>query len=242
MIEVYKMTNDKNTTIDYLILLVEDNPKTAQMVRFYLEREAFKVIVAKDGLSGEEAFQKHSPQIVLLDIMLPGIDGLELCSRIRRKSSVPVLMLTARADDTDKAIGLGIGADDYLTKPFSPVELVARVKSLLRRTYQYNEPLQPAVLGIANLKLDPKSRMVTLHGRHIDLTPLEFNLLHILMANPGWTFSRGHLLEKVWGYINGAGEETVTTHVSNLRSKLEPDGGNLIRTVHGVGYAYQEVE
>ncbi len=227
------------TTI-YYILLVEDDPQTAKMVCFYLEREDFKVIVAKDGLSGEEAFGQHSPQLVLLDIMLPGIDGLELCSRIRRKSDVPILMLTARADDTDKAIGLGIGADDYLTKPFSPIELVARVKALLRRTYQYNDQPRPALLGGEHLRLDSKSRIVTLEGKPIDLTPIEFDLLHIMMANPGWTFSRSHLMEKVWGYIDGAGEETVTAHVSNLRRKLEPSGAELIRTVHGVGYAYQE--
>ena len=234
------MDTDKNIIKLYYILLVEDDPKTAEMVRFYLERENFKVIVANDGLSGEEAFRHHSPQLVLLDIMLPGIDGLELCSRIRRKSEVPILMLTARADDTDKAIGLGIGADDYLTKPFSPMELIARVKAMLRRTYLYNDQKRPALLGDNHLRLDSSSRVVELDGCAIDLTPIEFDLLHTLMANPGWAFSRNHLMEKVWGYIDGAGEETVTAHVSNLRRKLEPFGSDLIRTVHGVGYAYQE--
>lgn len=229
------------TTI-YYILLVEDDSKTAEMVRFYLERESFKVIIANDGISGEDAFHKHSPQLVLLDIMLPGIDGLELCSRIRKESEVPILMLTARTDDVDKAIGLGIGADDYLTKSFSPVELVARVKALLRRTYQYNDSPHPALLGGAHLHLDSTRRIVTLDDSPIDLTPIEFDLLHILMANPGWAFSRNHLMEKVWGYIDGAGEETVTAHVSNLRRKLDPYGTNLIRTIHGIGYAYQEME
>jgi DNA-binding response OmpR family regulator len=234
-----EMDTDKNITY---ILLVEDDNKTAEMVCFYLERESFKVIVAKDGITGEDAFQHYSPKLVLLDIMLPGIDGLELCSRIRRNSEVPILMLTARADDTDKAIGLGIGADDYLTKPFSPVELIARVKALLRRTYQYNEPPPPVIMGGLHIQLNPKSRNVTLDGKVIDLTPIEFDLLHTMMANPGWAFSRSHLLEKVWGYIDGAGEETVTAHVSNLRRKLEPLGSGLIRTVHGIGYAYQEPE
>jgi len=229
------------TTVFY-ILLVEDDPQTAEMVRFYLEKESFKVIVAKDGLAGEEAFYQHSPQLVLLDIMLPGIDGLELCSRIRRKSAVPILMLTARADDTDKAIGLGIGADDYLTKPFSPIEFISRVKALLRRAYQYNDPPRPALLGGTHLKLDPTSRTAVLDDKPIDLTFTEFDLLHVLMVNPGWVFSRSHLMEKVWGYIDGAGEETVTAHVSNLRRKLEPFGSELIRTVHGIGYAYQEPE
>ena len=236
------MDTDKNITKIYHILLVEDDTKTAEMVRFYLEREEFKVLVARDGISGEKAFDQHKPQLVLLDIMLPGIDGLELCSRIRRNSEVPILMLTARSDDTDKAIGLGIGADDYLTKPFSPVELVARVKAILRRTYQYNDQKEPVLLGDNHLKLDSTRRIVKLDRITIELTPLEFDILHILMANPGWAFSRNHLMEKVWGYIDGAGEETVTAHVSNLRRKLGSLGSELIRTIHGVGYAYEELE
>lgn len=227
-------------TTTFRILLIEDDSQTAQMVRFYLAREGFAVMVAKDGLSGEAAFQQHSPQLVLLDIMLPGIDGLELCRRIRRQATTPILMLTARAEDTDKAIGLGIGADDYLTKPFSPVELIARVKALLRRAYQYNDPPQPEFLGGAHLRLDPARRIVTLDDSPINLTPTEFDLLHILMANPGWAFTRTHLLEKVWGYTDEAGEETVTAHISNLRRKLGDDGATLIRTVRGIGYAYQE--
>lgn len=234
------MNAGNSMTTTFYILLIEDDPQTAQMVCFYLEREGFTVIVAQDGLSGEEAFRKHSPQLVLLDIMLPGVDGLELCRRIRRQSTTPILMLTARTEDTDKAIGLGIGADDYLTKPFSPIELIARVKALLRRAYQYNDPPQPAFLGGARLRLNPARRIVTLDDRSIDLTPIEFDLLHILMANPGWAFSRSHLLEKVWGYNDEAGEETVTAHVSNLRRKLGPDGAALIHTVRGIGYAYQE--
>lgn len=227
------------TTIFY-ILLIEDDPQTAQMVRFYLEREGFTVIVANDGPAGEEAFRQYSPELILLDIMLPGVDGLELCRRIRQHSAVPMLMLTARIEDTDKAIGLGVGADDYLTKPFSPIELIARVKALLRRTYQYNTPPQPASLGGPRLRLDPARRIVTLDDSSLDLTPIEFDLLHVLMANPGWAFTRSHLLEKVWGYNDEAGEETVTAHVSNLRRKLGPAGVTLLRTVRGVGYAYQE--
>jgi DNA-binding response OmpR family regulator len=227
-------------TTTFHILLIEDDPQTAQMVRFYLEREGFTVIVANDGLAGEEAFRQRSPQLVLLDIMLPGVDGLELCRRIRQHSAAPILMLTARIEDTDKAIGLGIGADDYLTKPFSPIELIARVKALLRRAYRYNDPPSPAFLGGPRLRLDPARRIVILDNSPIDLTPIEFDLLHILMANPGWAFARTHLLEKVWGYSDEAGEETVTAHVSNLRRKLGPTGAPLIRTVRGVGYAYQE--
>jgi DNA-binding response OmpR family regulator len=224
----------------FLILLVEDEPETARMVRFYLEREGFAVVSAGDGHSGEDAFRREQPHLVILDLMLPGFGGLELCRRIRQQSTVPVLMLTARAADIDKAIGLGIGADDYLTKPFSPTELVARVKALLRRAYQFNEPPRPSQLGGPRLLLDPARRQVTLEGHPLDLTPTEFDLLHLLMGNPGWAFSRSHLLEKVWGYDDEAGEDTVTAHMSNLRRKLGRQGADLIRTVRGVGYAYEQ--
>jgi DNA-binding response OmpR family regulator len=225
----------------FRILLVEDEPQTARVVRFYLEREGFAVAVATDGLAGETVFRREQSHLAILDLMLPGpFDGLELCRRLRQQSTVPILMLTARADDTDKAIGLGIGADDYLTKPFSPTELVARVKALLRRAYQFSEPPRPAVLGGPRLRLDPARRQATLDGHTLPLTPIEFDLLQALMDNPGWAFTRGHLLEKVWGYDDKSGEDTVTAHISNLRSKLGPDGARLIRTVRGVGYAYQE--
>ncbi|MCL4531686.1 MAG: response regulator transcription factor, partial [Actinobacteria bacterium] len=183
----------------FQILLVEDEPEAARMVRFYLEREGLAVATALDGPSGEDAFRREEPQLVLLDLMLPGFDGLELCRRIRQRSTVPVLMITARTEDTDKAIGLGIGADDYLTKPFSPTELVARVKALLRRAYQFAEAPRPTLLGGPRLVLDPARRQVTLDGHPLDLTPTEFDLLRLLMGNPGWAFSRSHLLEKVWG-------------------------------------------
>jgi DNA-binding response OmpR family regulator len=226
----------------FQILLVEDEPQTAQMVRFYLERDNFPVTVAGNGPQGEEYFQRQPPHLAILDVMLPGFDGLELCRRIRQHSAVPVLLLTARAEDTDKAIGLGIGADDYLTKPFSPVELTARVKALLRRAYQYNEPPRSAVLGGPRLLLDPTRRQVTLDGNFLDLTPIEFDLLKALMTNPGWAFTRSHLLQEVWHYQDEAGEETVTAHLSNVRRKLGPEGANLLRTVRGVGYAYDEKE
>jgi DNA-binding response OmpR family regulator len=240
------------TKTSFHILLVEDESQTARMVRFYLEREGLAVVVAGDGPAGEVAFRRESPHLVILDLMLPApagrrapalgeaFDGLELCRRIRQASTVPILMLTARAEETDKAIGLGIGADDYLTKPFSPTELIARVKALLRRAYQYSEPPRPARLGGPRLQLDPARRQVTLDGRPVDLTPTEFDLLHVLMANPGWAFTRSHLLKKVWGYSDEAGEDTVTAHISNLRRKLGPEGADLIRTVRGVGYAYAE--
>jgi DNA-binding response OmpR family regulator len=224
----------------FRILVVEDELTAAQMVQFYLEREGFAVRIAKDGPAGDTSFQESPPDLAVLDIMLPGFDGLELCRRIRRHSNLPILMLTARAEDTDKAIGLGIGADDYLTKPFSPTELIARVKALLRRAYQYNEQARPTLLGGPHLQLDPARHQVTMDGRPLDLTTTEFELLHTLMANPGWAFTRNHLLQKVWGYDDEASEDTVTAHISNLRRKLGPQGARFVRTVHGVGYAYEE--
>lgn len=225
---------------DYRILVVEDEAPAARMIGFYLEQEGFAIIYAPDGPSGEKVFLQQQPHLVVLDIMLPGFDGLELCRRIRQQSTAPILMLTARAEDTDKAIGLGIGADDYLTKPFSPMELVARIKAQLRRAYHFNEPPKTKVLGGPRLNLDPTRHAVTFDESPIDLTPLEFDLLSILMANPGWAFRRSHLLQKVWGYQDEAGEDTVTAHISNLRRKLGPEGADLIHTIHGVGYMYQE--
>jgi len=224
----------------FRILVVEDELPAARMVQFYLEHEGFVVSIAGDGPAGESAFRISAPDLAVLDIMLPGFDGLELCRRIRQHSNLPVLLLTARAEDSDKAIGLGIGADDYLSKPFSPTELIARVKALLRRAYQYNEQAQPTLLGGPHLQLDPARHQVTLDGQPLDLTSTEFELLHTLMANPGWAFTRNHLLQKVWGYDDEAGEDTVTAHISNLRRKLGPQGARFVRTVHGVGYAYQE--
>ncbi|MCB0037170.1 MAG: response regulator transcription factor [Anaerolineales bacterium] len=227
---------------DYKILLVEDNQKMTAMVQLYLEQEGFKLLTAAAGPEGEALFMEETPQLAILDIMLPGFDGLELCRRIRQRSTAPILLLTARATDVDKAIGLGVGADDYLTKPFSPTELIARVKALLRRAYQYSDSPQSSthLLGGPRLQLDPSRHTVTFDGASLDVTPLEFKLLEMLMKNEGWAFTRVHLLETVWGYEEGLGEETVTVHVSNLRQKLGEEGAQLIRTVRGVGYAYEE--
>ena len=226
--------------INYRILLVEDHRQTAEMLRLYLEQQGFAIGIAPDGPAGEAAFRRYLPNLLILDLMLPGFDGFERCRRVRQSSTVPILMLTARAQDTDKAVGLGLGADDYLTKPFSPTELLARVRALLRRAYQYSEPQQPSLLGGPRLRLDPARRQVILDGQPIDLTPKEFELLHVLMTNPGWVFTRAHLLDKVWGYADEAGEATVTAHMSNLRLKLGPEGAALVHTIRGTGYAYDE--
>ena len=169
----------------FLILLVEDEAPTAQMVQFYLEREGFRVVIAGDGPAGEASFQQTKPDLAILDVMLPGFDGLELCRRVRQRSNLPILMLTARAEDNDKAIGLGIGADDYLAKPFSPTELIARVKALLRRAYQFNESPRPLLLGGPRLQLDPARHQVTLDGRPLDFTATDHRRPTGSLRTPG---------------------------------------------------------
>ncbi|MEM7030549.1 MAG: response regulator transcription factor [Chloroflexota bacterium] len=228
---------DKHT-----LLIVEDEPQAAQMLEMYLEAAGYALVVAQDGPTGETLFNQVSPSLVVLDIMLPGFDGVELCRRIRANSTTPIIMLTARAQEVEKAVGLGAGADDYVTKPYSPLELIARIKAQLRRAYDYQEPINsnPTLLGGPRLLLDPNKHGVTLDGTPVVLTLLEFKVLEVLMTNPGWAFSRSHLLEKVWGYDEEAGEDTVTVHVSNLRKKLGSDGEILVKTIRGVGYAYQE--
>ncbi|MEM7533513.1 MAG: response regulator transcription factor [Chloroflexota bacterium] len=227
---------DKHT-----LLVVEDDAQASQMLQLYLESEGFLVAVAKDGPSGEALFHQVSPSMVILDIMLPNFDGMELCRRIRASSVIPIIMLTARAEDIHKALGLGIGADDYITKPYSPLELIARIKAQLRRAYDYQEPPKTEMLlGGPRLRLDPQCYQVTLDNEPLVLTVIEFKILETMMTSPGWAFSRTHLLEKVWGYDDESGEETVTVHVSNLRKKLGNKAETFIKTVRGVGYAYQE--
>lgn len=226
----------------HTILIVEDEPQAAQMLQMYLESEGYTLVVAPDGPTGEQLFQASSPSLAIVDVMLPGFDGLELCRRIREKSVMPIIMLTAQAEEIQKATGLAVGADDYVTKPYSPLELMARIKAQLRRAYDYQEPTNsgPTTLGGPRLLLDSNRHSVTLDGEALSLTVLEFKILETLMTNPGWVFSRSHLLEKVWGYEEESGEETVTVHVSNLRKKLGASADSLLQTVRGIGYIYQE--
>jgi DNA-binding response OmpR family regulator len=175
------------------------------------------------------------PDAVVLDLMLPGLDGLEVCRRVQRDRPVPVLMLTARDDESDVLVGLGVGADDYMTKPFSPRELVARIKALLRRVERRPEPPGEAI-ALGPLHVDPARRRVTVAGAEKHLTPTEFDLLRTLAARPGVVFTREQLLAEVWGWRDGSGQRTVDSHIRGLRRKL---GSELVRTVHGVGYALQ---
>ncbi len=215
------------------IVLVEDEDSIASFVAMYLEKEGFTVQVAADGETGLDLVRSQRPQLVILDVMLPDIDGFEVCRRLRRESDVPVIMLTARDAPTDKVVGLEIGADDYVTKPFDPRELVARVRSVLRR-YARDDRDRERPLQVGGVALDPGSREVEAAGDPVRLTAKEFDLLHYLMLNAGLALSRNQLLEEVWGFQFAGDTRTVDVHVNQLRKKL--GGAVTIETVRGVGY------
>lgn len=215
------------------ILVVEDEPSIAAAVATRLRSEGFEVALAADGPSGVTLYEELQPDLVVLDLMLPGLDGLDVCREIQRHRPVPVLMLTARDSETDLVVGLEVGADDYLTKPFSARELVARVHALLRRV-ERRPALPPSVVKVGEVTLEPASRRATRDGRPVHLTPTEFDLLAHLARHPARVFSRDQLLAQVWGYHDGAGARTIDSHVRTLRRKL---GNDVVRTVHGIGYA-----
>jgi DNA-binding response OmpR family regulator len=218
-----------------LICVVEDEQVIASAVAARLRAEGFSVEIAHDGPAGVELCRRVRPDLLVLDLMLPGLDGLEVCRRVQAERPVPVLMLTARDDETDMLVGLAVGADDYMTKPFSVRELVARVRALLRRVERRPAPAGEA-LHVGALELDPASRRVTVEGREVHLTPTEFDLLTLLASRPGVVYTREQLLADVWGWRDGSGQRTVDSHVRGLRRKL---GADHVRTVHGVGYALQ---
>ncbi|MEE9284806.1 MAG: response regulator transcription factor [Dehalococcoidia bacterium] len=224
------------------ILLVEDEETLARAVAFTLNQEGYRVLTAADGAEGLALARQARPDLLLLDIMLPQIDGLELCRILRRETTVPILMVTAKVDEVDRIVGLELGADDYLTKPFSMRELVARVRALLRRIEMDRgadtPSAAPAVLKADGLELDPASRVVTLYGKAVALRPKEFDLLAFLLRNSGIVFSRDALLERVWGYEYVGDTRTVDVHICWLREKIEDDPANPRRliTMRGVGY------
>ncbi|MBJ7329298.1 MAG: response regulator transcription factor [Solirubrobacteraceae bacterium] len=215
------------------ILVVEDDELIADAVAARLRAEGFAVELAADGPSGVLACERVAPDLVVLDVMLPGFDGWEVCRRIQIARHVPVLMLTARDSETDLLVGLGLGADDYVTKPFSPRELVARVHAILRRTERTREHVEETV-RLGDVEIDTAARRVRRAGSEITLTRTEFDLLVHLLGERGRVCSREGLLEEVWGYADGTGPRTVDSHVAALRRKL---GTDVVRTVHGVGYA-----
>jgi DNA-binding response OmpR family regulator len=216
------------------VLVVEDEPVINQAVGDRLASEGYDVVRAFDGPGAVAAFAEHQPDLVLLDVMLPGFDGHEVCRRIQAERPVPVLMLTARDDEADVLVGLGVGADDYLTKPFRMRELVARVAALLRRVDRASELAGRQPLELGDLRVDARSRRVWRGEEEVRLTPTEFDLLVCLAADPGTVVTRERLLAEVWGWPGGSGTRTVDSHVKGLRAKI---GADRIRTVHGVGYA-----
>jgi DNA-binding response OmpR family regulator len=220
------------------VLVVEDDPTINQALSDRLTAEGFAVARAVDGPGALTAFAEHAPDLVVLDLMLPGIDGLEVCRRVQAQRPVPVLMLTAKVEETDVLVGLGVGADDYLTKPFRMRELVARVRALLRRVDRAVELAagrEPA-LTVGDVVLDRAARRVHLAGAEVHLTPLEFDLLAVLAEQPGTVRSRESLMSEVWGWADARGTRTLDSHVKSLRAKI---GAARVRTVHGVGYALE---
>jgi DNA-binding response OmpR family regulator len=224
------------------ILVVEDEEPIAEAVRVRLESEGYAVRVAGDGPQALRLAGEERPDLVVLDLMLPGMDGLEVCRELQRESWVPVLMLTARADEADKIAGLAVGADDYMTKPFSSRELAARVRAILRRMDRMRVTADGEPLTRFDLVIDTSRRRVTKNDEEVILTPLEFEILAALARQPGVVLSREDLMDRVWGYRDYAGGRVVDSHVARIRRKLGDDAAepSYVRTVHGVGYAFRE--
>ncbi len=223
------------------ILVVEDEKELGQLLRDYFKKEGFETILAFDGEQGLALFHQHHPTLVVLDIMLPKIDGMELCRIIRNQSAVPVLMMSAKSSDIDKILSLGLGADDYITKPFSPGELVARVKALIRRYTLLSSPLKPHEwLKFSPLEIDSKGYRVFLNNNQVDLATKEFEILRFLACHPQQVFTREQIFAAVWGQNEYGDINTVTVHIRKIREKIEenPSKPRFIKTVWGVGYKF----
>jgi len=225
------------------ILIVEDDKNTANLIATYLQKEGYLPLVENDGAKGLQVARDKQPDLVILDLMLPTIDGLDICRRLRSESNIPILMLTAREEEIDRVLGFSLGADDYVVKPFSPRELVERVKAILRRT-QPAPTLTARVLKFGQLQLDPEKHKVTLGKKAINLTTSEYKLLHTLMASPGRVFSRTELLKKFYTQEEAVIERVIDVHINKLRQKIETDPSNpaIIETVRGFGYCLADNE
>jgi two-component system alkaline phosphatase synthesis response regulator PhoP/two-component system response regulator ResD len=220
---------------DETILVVDDEANIRELARIYLEQEGYRVVTANDGRQALDSVQSEEPSLMILDLMLPELDGWEICRRVRASSNLPILMLTARDDDIDKIVGLELGADDYLTKPFNPRELVARVRAILRRTTLAVQPPESQTKQLGDVVVDPGAREVTIAGQRVNLRAKEFDLLLTLMKHANLVLSREQLLDKVWGYEYYGETRTVDVHIAHLREKL--NGSSLsIETVWGMGY------
>ena len=219
------------------ILVVDDDGHIREVVRFALERAGHHVVEAADGRAGLAAFDVHPVDVVVLDIVMPEADGLEVCRRIRAHSEVPILFLSSRDDEFDRVLGLEIGGDDYVTKPFSPRELVARVKAMLRRvSARADEPGEAEVLSVGSLALDVRRHRVFWDGTEVVLTVTEFSLLHALLSQPGRAFTRDNLVDRAWGVGHHVSDRTVDSHIRRIRHKFAAHGGDPVETVYGLGY------
>ena len=219
------------------VLVIDDDRNIVQLVRMYLEKDGYQVAVAHDGDEALEVARSFKPDLVVLDIMLPGLDGHEVAKRLRWDSDVPIIMLTARTSENDKLVGLDLGADDYVTKPFSPRELLARIRAVLRRAPGSDELAGPDELSVGRLTIYPRRRQVIVEERQVQLTPTEFNLLKVMALSPGQVFTRAQLIERAFGYDFDGFERNVDVHITSLRRKLDAGGrGKLIKTVYGLGY------
>ena len=221
------------------VLVVDDDANVVELTRLYLERDGYRVVSASDGAQGLALAREAQPSLVVLDVMLPRVNGLDVCRTLRQESAVPIIMLTARVEENDRLAGLDLGADDYVTKPFSPRELAARVRAVLRRASRDSAAEEPATLSCGPVELDQRARRVTVGDSEVRLTPTEFRLLTLLMRQPGRTFTRDEIIDRVLGDDFDGFDRTVDAHVSSLRRKLAAAQGSnakLIQTVYGSGY------
>jgi len=220
------------------ILVVDDDPNVVKLVQLYLERDGHEVLTANDGVTGLELAREEQPSLIVLDLMLPRMDGMEVCRTLRAESSVPIVMLTAMVEEDDRLAGLDLGADDYVTKPFSPRELAARVRAVLRRTARDQDNIGPGLLESGPFAVDLRQRTVSVDGTAIALTPTEFRLLSLLVREPGRTFTREQIIDRVFGYDFDGFDRTVDAHMSSLRRKVDavPGTAKRIQTVYGSGY------
>jgi two-component system alkaline phosphatase synthesis response regulator PhoP len=219
--------------------LIDDEPSIHNVVTAYLKAEGYEFLSAMDGMSGLSAARTFKPDVIILDVMLPVMNGIELLANLRRESNVYVILLTARSEETDKIIGLSVGADDYLTKPFSPRELIARIKAALRRIQNLNNPSEnSSILGFSHIRIDPSERRAWVSEQLIELTAVEFDLLVTLAQHHGMVLSREQLLEKAWGYDYFGDTRVVDVHIGHIRQKLGED--RFIETIRGVGYRFED--
>ena len=239
------MTTDKQTENTKRILIVEDDPQATQLIKLHLLKSQYDVRVANDGRKGLDMALNDEPDLILLDVMLPEMDGMEVCRRVREESSVPIIMVTARIDEEFRLEGLGIGADDYISKPFSPHEVVARVQAVLRRieaTSKRHDTSKIGTLSAKGIEVRLDSRVVTINGKEVDMTPTEFRILTYLMEYAGKIMSRDQIMINAFGYDYEVLDRTINVHISNLRNKLEKRGMelNTIESVYGMGYRFND--